>query len=851
MNLPKPLPTTPDFSARFVLFSRVAALVAALGCAAVLVGWWLNIAALKSVLPNMVSMKPNTALCFMLLGSVLWLLNGRNISTRRQWWLRGLASLVVLTTGLTLLQYLLSSDWGIDQWLFLDDTRATKTSQPGRMSPVTAIALGMLALATLCMITRPAITRKLATGALLIGALGINGYLFGVESMYDAAAFTSLAVHTAILLVLLSLGVLVARPTHSANDLILRATLGGASARALTLTIPLALGGLSVLIWLGLQWQWFDPRFGLAVGVVLGMVLSVLIGQRVARELYTADTAKGRVQAELVDLNQRLEQTVAERTASLQQLNANLQAEILERELAQRVLSDSESRLTGVLESAMDAIVSVNSAHQIVLFNSAAEKMFGRAADDMKGQPLDRLIPAQFRAEHSQHISHFGKTVNTSRAMGALGQLIALRANGEEFPIEASISQVDVGNQKLFTVIVRDITERKATAAALSASEASLAAAQQRAKIGSWELKLADKTGYWSAQMFRLFARDPALGIMTLEQFIAMIHPRDREFIGRDLAQTIAERRALHQDFRVVLPDGSVRWIETRGELTYDEARQPASLIGTSQDITARKLAEDSLIVAKEKTETVNIELARSNADLEQFAYAASHDLQEPLRSVASCVQLLQKRYKGQLDARADTFIAHAVSGATRMQALIDDLLAFSRIGSKSNQATDISMQSALAAAIANLEMAIADSNAQITHDPLPNINAQGILITQLLQNLIANAIKFRGDTPAVVHVGARQQGDEWVLSVADQGIGIEPKYFKRIFELFKRLHTREEYAGTGIGLALCKKIVEHHGGRIWVESEPGRGTTFFFALPRRLKQHLATNFDGGRNHGV
>jgi len=166
------------------------------------------------------------------------------------------------------------------------------------------------------------------------------------------------------------------------------------------------------------------------------------------------------------------------------------------------------------------------------------------------------------------------------------------------------------------------------------------------------------------------------------------------------------------------------------------------------------------------------------------------------------------------------------------MQALIDDLLAFSRIGSKPSPSIDISMETALAAAIANLEMAIADSNAQITHDPLPNINAQGILITQLLQNLIANAIKFRGDKPAVVHVGARQQGDEWVLSVADQGIGIEPKYFNRIFELFKRLHTRGEYAGTGIGLALCKKIVGLHRGRIWVESVLGQGSTFYFTLP-------------------
>ena len=225
-------------------------------------------------------------------------------------------------------------------------------------------------------------------------------------------------------------------------------------------------------------------------------------------------------------------------------------------------------------------------------------------------------------------------------------------------------------------------------------------------------------------------------------------------------------------------------------------------------------------------------ELARSNADLEQFAYAASHDLLEPLRSVTGAVQLLKKRSLGQLDAQALVLVDHAVAGAARMQALIADLLVLSRVGGGSRPRAVASLEAALSLACQNLQTAIAESGARITHGALPAVLADTSQMALLLQNLLANAIKFRGDKPAVVHVEARQEANEWVVSVADQGIGIAPQHFDRIFNLFKRLHTQEEYGGTGIGLALCKKIMERSGGRIWVESVAGQGATFYFALP-------------------
>jgi PAS domain S-box-containing protein len=239
-------------------------------------------------------------------------------------------------------------------------------------------------------------------------------------------------------------------------------------------------------------------------------------------------------------------------------------------------------------------------------------------------------------------------------------------------------------------------------------------------------------------------------------------------------------------------------------------------------DITVRKRAE--------------AELRRSNSELEQFAYVASHDLQEPLRMVASYVQLLSRRYRGRLDADADDFIGFAVDGAFRMQRLIQDLLAYSRVSTRGSPMVPTDVGEALGGALASLRLAAQEAGAQVTSDPLPRVRADPGQLEHLFLNLVGNAIKFRGDRAPVVHVSAETDGDDaWHFSVRDNGIGIEPEYFDRIFVVFQRLHGRERYDGTGIGLAIAKKIVERHGGRIWVESEPGHGATFHFTLPAEV----------------
>jgi len=287
----------------------------------------------------------------------------------------------------------------------------------------------------------------------------------------------------------------------------------------------------------------------------------------------------------------------------------------------------------------------------------------------------------------------------------------------------------------------------------------------------------------------------------------------------------------------VSIPMEPLRAIENRNVFTFAAVHGllwVAGLIGISSSrIRIRRSEQERMHAVKELEQTAD-ELERSNADLQQFAYAASHDLQEPLRSIAGFVRLLEKRYKDKLDSDADDFIRYIVDGVRRMQMIIKDLLEYSRVGTNGGEFKPADSSSAVEKAISNLQAAIKDSGATVTHDAMPTVIADELQLVRLFQNLIGNAIKFRGEEPPKVHVAAVRKGNEWIFSVNDNGIGIDPEQAERIFVIFQRLHTREEYPGTGIGLAICKKIAERHGGNIWVESETGKGSTFFFTLPYR-----------------
>jgi signal transduction histidine kinase len=328
----------------------------------------------------------------------------------------------------------------------------------------------------------------------------------------------------------------------------------------------------------------------------------------------------------------------------------------------------------------------------------------------------------------------------------------------------------------------------------------------------------------WNAKFLELYALPPGASdtdgriSAALKEALgpAVSLPLDAATAGRSLERVQPDGRII--EIRIY-PMGDGRYVSTHDDITERRRAQ--------QELTRHRDHLEELV--KERT----IELARSNADLEQFAYVASHDLQEPLRMVGSYTQLLAQRYQDQLDNDAREFIGYAVEGAKWMQVLINDLLAYSRVGTKAQPFKPTDVNVLLATARKNLQIAIGESGAQITHDPLPTLMGDATQLTQLLQNLLGNAIKFRGERAPQIHVGAEAQDGCWRLSVRDNGIGIARQHFERIFTLFQRLHSRSAYPGTGIGLAVCKKIVERHGGQMWVESEPGSGATFYFTIPR------------------
>ena len=288
--------------------------------------------------------------------------------------------------------------------------------------------------------------------------------------------------------------------------------------------------------------------------------------------------------------------------------------------------------------------------------------------------------------------------------------------------------------------------------------------------------------------------------------------------------------------------DAGKRWVNTSKIPYIDENGNVKGIILLAFDITERMLAEQKLKSEKAKAQKAEEELKatlkdlkRSNTELEQFAYVASHDLQEPLRMVASFTQLLQNRYQDKLDDDANDFINFIVGGTTRMKSLINDLLIFSRVGTRAKLFKATDMNNVLEKALANVRQSIKDTNATITNDPLPVIIADDSQMLQLFQNLISNALKFHGEEDPHIHVsGEEVKEEEWIFSVRDNGIGIDSKNFDRIFVIFQCLHKKDEYGGTGIGLAVCKKIVKRHGGKIWVKSKLGKGSTFYFSIPKR-----------------
>jgi PAS domain S-box-containing protein len=558
----------------------------------------------------------------------------------------------------------------------------------------------------------------------------------------------------------------------------------------------------------GCNYQVFDFPFTDADGSPLIMEMGIDI------------TEQKRVREEIRELNEGLEQRVVERTAELSKANDELQKEIVERGQAEQALRESREDLNHAQAVARTGSWRLDLRRNELRWSDENYRIFGVP----QGTPLtyesflvnvhsddrefvDRAWQAGLRGEpyDIEHRIVVGSDVRWVRERADLefdGQGALLGGFGT----------------------TEDITERRQAEEALREVRDYLQNLidYANAPIVVWNPALAITR--FNHAFERLTGRSTA---EVVGKPLDILFPeRGREESMAHIRRTATGERWETVEIPIQRIDGSVRTVLWNSATLFDaDAKLPIATIAQGQDITERKQAEEVLRQTAQ-------ELARSNKDLEQFAGVISHDLREPLRMVTAFTGLLRDRYTGRLDAKADEYISFATDGASRMRGLVDDLLAYSRAGEdKRAEPTDVG--AVLDAVLKNLTAGIEESGAAVTHDPLPVVQASPLALTQVLQNLVSNAIKFRGDRRPEIHVGARREAGHWLFTVRDNGIGIDPAFTDRIFMIFQRLHAREEYPGSGIGLAICKKIVERLGGRIWVESRPSAGSTFFFSIPR------------------
>lgn len=485
--------------------------------------------------------------------------------------------------------------------------------------------------------------------------------------------------------------------------------------------------------------------------------------------------------------------------------------------MKEQILAEQEKKARAIINRAADAFIEINDRGVILDWNLQAEKMFGWAKEEAVGRLLaTTIIPERFRSSHQRRLGLYRKT-GDSIVLNANVEVIALKRDKNEFPVELSIFPVTTDEETTFCAFIRDITGKKRTEEIL----------QQQADMLNLihdAVILRDTDGqikYWNKGAERMYGytSEEALGKVA-HSLLNAKYPKPFEEVEKNIKdEWYWEGELLHYT-----KDGKRLIVYSRQSLKVDTNDFPIAILEINSNVTVNKQAEQRRLALAE--------MKRVNAELEQFAYVASHDLQEPLRAVAGGLQILEKKYKSQLDDNASELISMAVDGAVRMRALISDLLSLSQVSTSKGKFETVNLAHILDEAVANLAVTIKDTSTTVTHDPLPVLMIEKARLVQLFQNLISNAIKFRGENRPEIHCGAEKKDGEWLFSIRDNGIGFEQKFADKIFELFKRLHTRDSYPGTGIGLSICKRIVERHGGDIWVVSKPGDGSTFYFTLP-------------------
>ncbi|MDN3656043.1 PAS domain S-box protein [Ferruginibacter paludis] len=512
--------------------------------------------------------------------------------------------------------------------------------------------------------------------------------------------------------------------------------------------------------------------------------------------------------------------------------------DVTERKEKEEEIKTSEEKRRLIMNAALDAIICIDTKGVITFWNPQAEKIFGWQEEEVMGKVLsDIIIPEPYRKMHDAGMENYLKT-GQGPALNVLLELNAVNRHKVSFPVELTVLPIKQGGEEFFCAFIRDISERKKAAQAILLSNDRYNMVARATNDSIWELNIATKEIARIGDGFKtLFGYDNQTGNSADTGFASLVHPDDLAMVKASMEEAFANPDTVYwgQEYRFLKANGEYAHVYDRGYIIRDAEGNAIQMIGATQDISKLKENELNLLLLNQHLQSQAKELADSNAELEQFAYVASHDLQEPLRMVTSFLTLFEKKYSSSVDENGRRYINFAVDGAMRMRQIIVDILEFSTIGRVKGDTEAVDLNKLISETMQLFQTEIEAKKAVIKTGELPVLMAQEAPLRQVFHNLIGNALKYAADNrPPVIAITATAGPDYWQFAVADNGIGISEEYFDKIFVIFQRLHNQSKFSGTGIGLGITKKIIENFGGKIWLESKPGKGSTFFFTIKIR-----------------
>ena len=771
-------------------FAKGAGLAVSLAGALVLAGWALDLTVVKSISSGFVSMKPNVAMAFVLSGVTLHLLSTGPTNGHLRFVALASAFVVAVIGFLTLSEYLYGWNLNIDHLLFSEPAGALGTSAPARMAPTSALCLFLIGVSLLVLDVRRCypVAQLLTIVAALVSLTAFIGYVYGVGSLYAGGSSTAMALHSTLCFLLLSSGILLTRQDHGLLAIVTSDAAGGVMARRLlpaAILIPLLLGWVTVL---DEEAGLHGPAFGVFLVVIWSIVSFAALTWWNSGSLYRLDVERQRAQDELNKGQAQLAE--AQRIAHVGSAEWDIVTNAV-------TWSDEMFRVCGYERG------DVQPGYEVFL---------------QRVHPDDRTQVEQNIARTLRSGDPFAFDYRIVRPDGAIRM-----AHGE-----GKVVHNDEGEPVRLLGTAQDITERKQIEYALRQNEMRTRSIIDTANDAFVAIDAGDVIKDWNPQAELTFGwkREEAVG-RTLADTV--IPPGHREAHLEGLHRFVLTGEGPMLNRRVELEglhkDGHLFPIE----MTISPIRWGRSHIFSAfvRDITERKQAEEALAHQTR-------ELTRINSELEDFTHSVSHDLKEPLRGIEAFAGFIAEDYADKLDEQGQGYVNVLRESAVRMKDLIDDLLQLSRIGRTRLDQAPVGVSSLVQDVSLELSFALQEKRVELFIDPdMPTVPCDRARIREVFKNLISNAVKYNDKPQPKIEVGCRSDNRVFTFAVRDNGIGIAPEYYEKIFKIFQRLHHREEYEGTGVGLAICKKVVEAHGGRIWVESAPGEGTTFLFTIPR------------------